>query len=215
MAGVTVHTWVLVLAIMAIGYLIGSIPTANIFMHLFTRGDLRRVGTGNVTSTALIIHAGKLPGALSILGEVLKTVVCLAAAGLLVGELWGYLLMMLAATIGQRCSVWLGWTGGQAQTIFVVGFLILCPVAMALAGAVYGLALLVTRQAFLSNTIFHLAAPLCLLLAWAYNPAPFGLGSESWGYSLTCAALCAIFLARHQPDTDDIVQAEAWAGLSR
>ncbi len=209
------HTAFQIVAIIAIGYLIGSIPTANIFMYLFTRKDLRRVGTGNVTSTALIIHGGRLPGVLSLAGEMLKTVACLAVAGLLVGELWGYLLMMLVASVGQRWSVWLGWTGGQAQTIFAVGFLILCPASMLLAGAVFGLSLLVTRRVFLSNTIFHLLAPLCLLLAWAYNPAPFGLGYESWGYALTCAVLCAMFLAKHQPDTDDIVRSEAWGGLSR
>ena len=209
------HTALQALAIVVIGYLVGSIPTANIFAHLFARKDLRRVGAGNVTSTALIIHVGKLPGALSVIGETLKTAACLAVAGLVAGELWAYLLMMVAATVGQRWSVWLGWTGGQAQTIFVIGFLVLCPVSMALAGAVFGLALLVTRRAFLSNTIFHLAAPLCLLVAWVYNPALFGLGYESWGYALTCAVLCGIFLVKHQADTDDIIQAEAWGGLSR
>ncbi len=209
------HTTFQVVAIIAIGYLIGSIPTANIFMYLFTRKDLRRVGTGNVTSTALMIHGGRLPGALSLLGEALKTVACLAIAGVLVGELWGYLLMMVTATVGQRWSVWLGWTGGQAQTIFAVGFLILCPVSMLLAGAVFGGTLLVTRRMYLSNTVFHLAAPLCLLVAWVYNPALFGLGYESWAYALTCAVLCGIFLAKHQADTDDIVQSQAWGGLSR
>ena len=209
------HTALQVVAIIAIGYLIGSIPTANIFARLFARKDLRRVGTGNVTSTALIIHAGKLPGLLSLMGEALKTAACLAVAGLVAGELWAYLLMMVAATVGQRWSVWLGWTGGQGQTIFAVGFMIHCPVSMALAGVVYGLTLLVTRRAFLSNTIFHLAAPVCLLVAWFYNPALFGLGYESWGYALTCAVLCGIFLLKHQADTDDIVRAEAWGGLSR
>ena len=209
------HTLFLVVAIIVIGYLIGSIPTANIVMRLFAKKDLRRVGTGNVTSTAVMIHAGKLPGILSLVGEALKTVGCLAIAGLLVGELWGYLLMMVAATIGQRWSVWLGWTGGQAQTIFAVGFLVLCPVSMALSGLVFGLTLLATRRFYLSNTIFHLAAPICMLAAWFYNPALFGLGFHSWGYALTCALLCAIFLVKHQPDTDDIVQTEAWGGLSR
>ncbi len=209
------HAAFLAVAIIVIGYLIGSIPTANIFMRLFTGRDLRQVGTGNVTSTALMIHGGRLPGALSMAGEVLKTLACLAIAGALVGELWGYLVMMVAASVGQKWSVWLGWTGGQAQTIFTVGFLVLCPVSMALAGAVYALSLLATRRAFLSNTIFHLATPLCLLVAWFYNPAPLGLGYQSWGYALTGAVLCGLFLAKHQPDTDDVLQAQAWGGLSR
>jgi len=204
----------LVGAIIAIGYLIGSVPTANIMMYLFARKDLRQVGTGNVTSTAVMIHAGKLPGILSLIGEIQKTLLCLAIAGVLVGDLWAYLLIMVAASVGQIWSVWLGWTGGQAQTIFITGFLVLCPLPMAVAALTFIGSLLITKRFYLSNTIFHAAAPLCLLLAWFVNPAPFGLGHLSWGYALTCAALCGIFLVRHQADTDDVVQTEAWGGYS-
>ena len=208
------HPVLLVVAIIAIGYLIGSIPTANIMMHLFAKKDLRRVGTGNVTSTAVMIHAGKLPGALSLIGEILKTLTCLALAGWLGGDLWAYLLIMIAASVGQIWSVWLGWTGGQAQTIFITGFFVLCPVAMALAALMFIGSLLITKRFYLSNTIFHLAAPLCLLVAWFFNPVPLGLGYQSWGYALACALLCGIFLMRHQADTDDVVQTEAWGGYS-
>ncbi len=209
------NTLLLAVAIIAIGYLIGSIPTANIVMHLFTKKDLRQVGTGNVTSTAVIIHAGKLPGILSLTGEVLKTFLCLTIAGLLVNELWAYLLMLVAASVGQIWSVWLGWSGGRGQTIFATGFLVLCPVAMVLAGLVFLGALLVTKRAYLSNVIFHLAAPLCLLLAWFFNPLPFGLGHHSWGYAATCAVLCGFFLIKHHPETDDIIRTQAWGTYSR
>ena len=208
------NTVLLVVALIAIGYLIGSIPTANIIMHLFARKDLRQVGTGNVTSTAVMIHAGKLPGIISLTGEILKTFLCLAVAGLLVGDLWAYLLIMVAASVGQIWSVWLGWTGGQAQTIFITGFLVLCPVAMALAALIFIGSYLITKRFYWSNTLFHLAAPLCLLLAWFFNPLPLGLGYHSWGYALACALLCGIFLVRHQADTDDVVQTEAWGGYS-
>lgn len=208
------NTALYVVAIVGIGYMIGSIPTANIMMRLFANKDLRQVGTGNVTSTAVIIHAGKLPGTLSIIGEILKTLLCIAVARLLVGDLWAYLLIMIAASVGQIWSIWLGWTGGQAQTIFIVGFLVLCPVPMALAALTFVGSLLVTKRFYFSNTMFHLVAPLCLLLAWVFNPAPFGLGYESWGYALACAILCGIFLARHSANTDDVVQTEAWGGYS-
>jgi glycerol-3-phosphate acyltransferase PlsY len=209
------HTVLLVVAIIAIGYLIGSVPTANIMMHLFAKKDLRQVGTGNVTSTAVMIHAGKLPGTLSLIGEILKTLLCIAIAGVLVGDLWAYLLILVVASVGQIWSVWLGWTGGKAQTIFITGFVALCPVGMALAALTFIGSLLITKRFYLSNTIFHLAAPLCMVTAWFVNPAPFGLGYHSWGYALTCAVLCGIFLVKHQVEADDIVQTEAWGGYSR
>jgi glycerol-3-phosphate acyltransferase PlsY len=161
-----------------------------------------------------MIHAGKLPGTLSLIGEILKTLLCLTIASLLVGDLWAYLLIMIAASVGQIWSVWLGWTGGQAQTIFVTGFMVLCPVAMALAALTFIGSLLVTKRFYLSNTVFHLAAPVCLLLAWFFNPVPLGLGYQSWGYALACTLLCGIFLMRHQADTDDVVQTEARGGYS-
>jgi glycerol-3-phosphate acyltransferase PlsY len=40
------------ISILAIGYLLSIIPTANIVMHLFKKQDLQKLGTGNVTSTA-------------------------------------------------------------------------------------------------------------------------------------------------------------------
>lgn len=127
-------TVLLVIGTIAIGYFLGSIPTANIMMHLWKKQDLRKLGTGNVTSTAVMIHAGKLPGTLSLLGEVFKTFLCLFIAYLLVGELWAYLVILIAASVGEIWSVWLGWAGGRAQTIFVTGFVVLCPVPFLLAG---------------------------------------------------------------------------------
>jgi glycerol-3-phosphate acyltransferase PlsY len=211
----SMNTALLVVAIIAIGYLVGSIPTANIMMHLFAKKDLRQMGTGNVTSTAVMIHAGKLPGTLSLVGEILKTLLCIAIAGILVNDLWAYLLILVAASVGQVWSIWLGWTGGKAQTIFITGFMVLCPVAMALAGLFFLLATLATKRFYLSNMLFHLTAPLFMLLGWVFNPLPFGLGYHSWGYALVCSVLCGIFLMRNHVETDDIIQTEAWGGYSR
>jgi glycerol-3-phosphate acyltransferase PlsY len=74
--------------------------------------------------------------------------------------------------VGQVWSVWLGWTGGKAQTIFITGFLVLCPVAMALAALTFIGSLLVTKRFYLSNVVFHLAAPVCLLLASTSTVCP-------------------------------------------
>ena len=129
------------IGIVAIGYLLGSIPTAYIMMYLSKKQDLRKLGTGNVTSTAVIIHGGKLPGALSLLGEIFKTFLCLFIAHLLVGELWAYLVIMASAAVGETWSIWLGGAGGRGQTIFVTGFLVLCPIPFMLAGLCFILAL--------------------------------------------------------------------------
>jgi acyl phosphate:glycerol-3-phosphate acyltransferase len=204
-----------ILAIAAIGYLVGSIPTANIVMHLFKGKDLRQIGTGNVTSTAVMIHAGKVPGFLSIIGEIFKTFACISIAYLLVGELWAYLLILVSAVVGQVWSIWLGWSGGQGQTIFVTGFLVLCPIPFLLAIAGFLSSLVITKRVNFSNHLFHALTPLTLLLAVWLNPLPLGLGYNSWAYAPVGLAFTALFLLKHRTDSDDIIQSQAWGSYSR
>jgi glycerol-3-phosphate acyltransferase PlsY len=205
----------LVIGIIAIGYILGSIPTAYIIMRLFKKRDLRRLGTGNVTSTAVIIHGGKLPGILSLLGEIFKTFLCLFIAYLLVGELWAYLIILVSASVGEVWSIWLKGAGGRGQTIFVTGFLVLCPIPFLLAGLCFLIAFFTTKRFLLSNQIFHLIAPIMLMLANLFNPAIFGLGEHSWGYAIAGAILCGIFFIKHRPETDDIIQSQAWGPYSQ
>ncbi|MBA7703248.1 Glycerol-3-phosphate acyltransferase [subsurface metagenome] len=204
-----------IIGIVAIGYLLGSIPTAYIVMYLSKKQDLRKLGTGNVTSTAVVIHGGKLPGALSLLGEIFKTLLCLFIAYLLVNELWAYLVMLVAAAVGEIWSIWLKGAGGRGQTIFVIGFLVLCPIPFLLAGLCFLLAFFTTKRLHLSNQIFHFVTPIMLMLANLFNPAMFGLGQHSWGYAVAGAVLCAIFVMKHRPETDDIIQSQAWGTYSR
>jgi len=203
------------LAIVAVGYLIGSIPTANIVMRLSRGEDLRQIGTGNVTSTAVIIHAGRVPGTLSLVGEVLKAGLCIFIAYLLVGELWAYLVIVVAAAVGQIWSVWLGGSGGQGQTIMVTSFLVLCPVPFVLAVACFSCSLFTTKRFVLSNQLFHLVTPLTLLVAIVFNPLPFGLGYHSWGYAVAGLAFPLLFFLKHRTDSDDVVQSQAWGTYSR
>src|SRR4030042_4640076 len=201
--------------IMVIGYLIGSIPTANIMMHVFRNEDLRRVGTGNVTSTAVWIHAGRLPGILSLLGEILKTSVCIFIAYLLADQLWAYLVMLVSAVVGQIWRVWLKGAGGRGQTMFVTGFLVLCRVPFLGAVLSFAGALLVTRRLNVSNQVFHLLTPLMLIQAIFFNPLPFRLGYHSWGYAIVGIAFCVIFFMKHRTEYDDIIQSQAWGNYSR
>ncbi|MBM4443812.1 MAG: glycerol-3-phosphate acyltransferase [Chloroflexi bacterium] len=206
----------LVLAgVVVIGYLIGSVPTANIMMHLFRHEDLRRVGTGNVTSTAVWIHAGRRAGILSLLGEILKTFLCLFLAYLLADQLWAYLVMLVSAVVGQIWSVWLRGAGGRGQTMFVTGFLVLCPVPFLVAVLCFAGALFATRRFNLSNQIFHLVTPLTLLLALFINPLPFGLDYHSWAYAVVGLIFCGLFFLKHRTERDDIIQTQAWGSYSR
>ena len=204
-----------VFAVIASGYFIGSIPTAHIVMRIFKKRDLRQIGTVNVTSTAVMIHGGKIPGAISLIGEILKTFLCVYVAYLIAGELWAYLLMLVIASVGEIWSVWLKGKGGKGQTIFVVGFMVVCPIPFLVSILCLVILFLATKRFFISNIIWHLIAPPIMLLALLFNPAMFDLGEHSWGYAVTSAALCSIFFFKNRSGNDDIVQSQAWGTYSR
>jgi glycerol-3-phosphate acyltransferase PlsY len=204
-----------VIAILAAGYLVGSIPVAHIVMRVSRKQDLREIGTGNITSTAVMIHGGKLPGSISLIGEILKTFLCIYIAYLLVGELWAYLVMLVIASIGQIWSIWLKGKGGKGQTIFVTGFMVLCPLPFLISVGCMLVLFLVSKRFLLSNQVWHLIAPPLMLLALLFNPAMFGLGEHSWGYAVTAGVLCSFFFMKNQVANDDIVQSHAWGTYSR
>ena len=205
-----------VVAILAAGYLIGSIPIAHIVMRVSRNQDLREIGTGNITSTAVMIHGGKLPGSISLIGEILKTFLCIYLAYLLGGdELWAYLVMLVIASIGQIWSIWLKGKGGKGQTIFVTGFMVLCPLPFLISVGCMLVLFLVSKRFLLSNQIWHLIAPPLMLLALLFNPAMFGLGEHSWGYAVTAGVLCSFFFIKNQAANDDFVQSQALGSYSR
>ncbi len=67
-------TMVSVIAIVAIGYILGSIPTAQIVMHLFRKQDLRKVGTGSVTTAAESVFGSET----LLLSKTLKSCICVS-----------------------------------------------------------------------------------------------------------------------------------------
>ena len=209
------NTAIQVIIVVASGYFIGSIPTAYIVMRVFKKRDLRQIGTGNVTSTAVMIHGGKIPGVISIIGEILKTFLCIYVAYLIAGELWAYLLMLVIASVGEIWSMWLKGKGGKGQTIFVIGFMVLCPFPFLVSILCLVLMFLATKRFFISNMIWHLIAPPIMLLALLFNPAMFDLGEHAWGYAVTAAVLCSLFVFKNSSTNDDIVQSQALGTYSR
>ena len=90
-----------------IGYLVGSIPASYLAMRLFTGKDLRKLGTGNATLTAVFLHGGKRPGIVALLGEIAKAGVCVLVAHFMVGETWASMVILVTAVYGCSWSIWL------------------------------------------------------------------------------------------------------------
>ncbi|MFN2299963.1 MAG: glycerol-3-phosphate acyltransferase [Anaerolineales bacterium] len=97
---------VISIGMIALGYLLGSIPSGMIMVRLTTGRDIRRVGSGRTGGTNAMRAGGSLAGALTGILDVVKS---FAAVELcrwaFPGHVWLEILVGLAAVIGHNYSV--------------------------------------------------------------------------------------------------------------
>ena len=165
-------------------------------MRSYTGKDIRRLGTGDATATAVAKHAGKRPAALAVLAEFTKAAVLILIAQVWVGEPWAGLVILTAGVLGSSWSIWLKGGGGQGQSMMCVGLLMLSPVALLIAGAFYLVPMAITRRHHLSDHVFRFSIPVAL---WLWN------GSWEWG--LVGTLLVAPPVIKQWRRGDDVLEA--------
>ena len=185
-----------------IGYLIGSIPCSYLSMRASTGRDIRTMGTGNATVTAVLMHGGKRPALVALLGEIAKGGICILIAELLVGEPWANLVILVAAVWGCSWSIWLRGGGGQGLTIAVSGLILINVLAVLIMAACYIIPEVVTRRHVLSNRLFRISIPTVL-----------GLWYGSWEYVLAGCLLILPSFIKEWMAGDDVLQARKASGV--
>jgi acyl phosphate:glycerol-3-phosphate acyltransferase len=185
-----------------IGYLIGSIPSSYLSMRLFTGKDIRTMGTGNATVTAVLMHGGKRPALVAFMAEITKAVICVLIAHFMVGELWASFVIVVAAVIGCNWPIWLRRGGGQGMTIGVSGLVLINVLAVLIMAAWYILPMVITRRHVLSNRLFRISMPIVLWLWY-----------DSWEYALAGCLLVMPSLIKELIAGDDVVEARKARGV--
>ncbi len=179
-----------------IGYLIGSIPSGYLSMRYFTGTDIRTVGTGSATVTAVMIHGGRRAGVAALLAEIAKAIICVLIARFLVGEYWAALVILGAAVFGCSWSIWLKGGGGQGLTIGISGLFLLNPLPILIMAVFYLLPLAATRRHVLSNRLFRVSLPLILWLWYG-----------SWIWALAGCLLVMPSFIKGWVSGDDVIEA--------
>jgi acyl phosphate:glycerol-3-phosphate acyltransferase len=155
------------LLIIAIGYLMGSIPFA--FLLTRRRGiDLRIVGSGNVGASNVLRTSG-VPLALAamVLDALKGSVAVLVASPIAIAPATP-VAAGLASVIGHIYPVWLGFRGGKGVATAAGVFGVLAPAALGIASAVFVLAVWATRYISAGS----LAAAVTLAIATAASDVP-------------------------------------------
>jgi glycerol-3-phosphate acyltransferase PlsY len=160
--------------IVALGYLIGSVPFAFLLAQWAGGVDLRRAGSRNVGATNVLRTTTRVAAIWVTLLDVAKGAAAVAVAGVLGGDVATEVLAGAAAVIGHVFPVWLGFRGGKGVATSLGVFTPLAPAA-ALAGlAVFVLVVWRTRFVSLGSVLGVSAVAPVTWLTGAPRPVLLG-----------------------------------------
>ncbi len=100
------------MAAAGIGYLLGTVPTADLVSRRLAGVDLRRAGTGNPGAANALAVLGKRAAAIVMAGDVGKGALGSVAGGVVAGPLGAHL-AGTSSVIGHCWPVWNGFRGGK------------------------------------------------------------------------------------------------------
>lgn len=174
------------IALIVLGYLVGSIPFAVLVVRLLHGKDVRHTGSGNIGARNSLRVGGKKAGILVLILDALKSALPMLLAKLLTNNLWTVALVGAAAITGHCFSwyliwrslrmTWHGWRvalvrwGGQGLASALGVIAVLAPLLIL---PVLGLGIAINfglKRSTLAATTMIVVAPI--LAAWrGYEPA--------------------------------------------
>ena len=183
------------LTVMAAGYFLGSLNSAIIVSRALYKDDIRTHGSGNAGLTNMHRTYGMRAAGLTLLGDMLKTVLAIVIAGLLFG--FGYVgavsvcegcyFAALCTVLGHIFPAYYKFKGGKGVLVTATAVLMLAPIVFVILFAVFVLVVYLSKYVSLGSVSAALLFPVVLR---AYFIVVFS------GKSLPgIVALCAIVLA--------------------
>ena len=167
-----------------ISYLLGSIPFGVLITKLFNKGDLRKVGSGNIGATNVMRVGGlRLAGLVWIL-DMIKAVIAVLIGRYVGGAVFG-VWCGFAAIVGHCFPVWLKFHGGKGVSclfgvllavnpwLFIVcgveWLLIALGTGYSSAGALIAFCLMPVLGFFISFNIGIAFLAIALLCLWRHR----------------------------------------------
>jgi glycerol-3-phosphate acyltransferase PlsY len=152
---------ILLLAALAVGYLLGSIPFGWILTRLAGKGDVREVGSGNIGATNVMRAGGKALGAATLLLDAFKGALAVWLAHIfLPGVVGAEDAAAAGALIGHLYPVWLKFRGGKGVATLFGILVALMPSGAVIYAGVWVAVLLVSRISSLAGIAAAASAPV-------------------------------------------------------
>ena len=199
-------------ALVALAYLIGSIPFSFLVVRLKAGRDLRQEGSRNVGATNVARTAGKAAGLIALVLDIAKGVGAVIFGRWLVAqpgwpfaagtapwesrEFW-VALAGLVAVIGHMFPVWLRFHGGQGVATAAGVFGALSPMVLAGGMIVFAIVLLAFRFVSLASIVTAASIPLLFRF--------LGGGAPLW-HTVVSIAIAILVIAKHHSNISRIVE---------
>lgn len=144
----------------AVSYLLGSVNSAIVISKLLYKEDIRTHGSGNAGMTNMLRTYGVKAAALTLLGDLLKTVLAIFFTGCLLGFHYtsgislgdGYCYMAgLFAVMGHVFPIYYGFKGGKGVLVTATMALTLAPVPFVILLTIFVLIVAVSRYVSLGS----------------------------------------------------------------
>ena len=157
------------LLILAVAYLLGSIPFGYLLVRLVRKQDIRAVGSGNIGATNVARSGAKGLGFLTLLLDLSKGLAAVLLARHVSPGLPGFpsdlaVAAAVAAVVGHVFPVWLGFRGGKGVATALGVFVALTPWVALAAVLVFILVVAITRIVSLASIIAAAVLPVFAML---------------------------------------------------
>ena len=167
-------TNLLIAAIAATSYLLGSIPFGYLLVRIFRGEDVRQSGSGNIGATN-VARKSPLLGIATLLFDAMKGT---AAVWMTYAIAPSYPLMSLAAfcaVLGHVFPLWLKFRGGKGVATGLGSFVLIAPKAVLIAVGIFVGVVVLFRYVSLGSMIAVAAFPLLVFRMHAYGGSPITL----------------------------------------
>ena len=165
--------FLIVLAVAAEAYLLGSVDTGILVSKYLYHDDVRTHGSGAAGMTNMLRTFGKKAAALTAVGDVLKGVVAVCLGRWLFGHLpadaavspyLGVYLAAILAVVGHSKPIYFGFKGGKGVLVAAGAILAVQPVLLPVLALIFLVCLVPTGMVSLGSITMAAAYPVLTLV---------------------------------------------------
>ena len=185
-------------------YLIGSIPTGFLMTKIFVGADIRSAGSKNVGATNVYRVAGKLPGLLTLIIDIVKGIIVVTLAADFfykylpdVDYIFYKTLLGLIVILGHIYSVFLKFKGGKGVATTIGVTAAIAPLVLLVSLAVWLIVFIPTNYVSLGSLAFGMALPISALLF-----------DQPFYVVIFCVILCIINTYKHKSNIKRLLKRE-------